>query len=174
MSKFHVMSLGGFIHQEGIDTTLESFAELFHNVTSKHKKRMVLSMITKGVLTEHIHQKVSQLEIQEAVHLIPWSEQETIEEMYEDASIMILPSRENIVKLIGEAFSFGLPVVCYAKENLRDIIDHSCGMLMEYQDYEQNISNLSEIMRMLYFDPEVRKILKKGAIKKYESQFSWS
>ena len=174
MSKFHIMSLGGFIHQEGIDITLESFAELFHNVTSKHRKKMVLSMVTKGVLTEHIHKKVSQLNIKNAVKLVSWSEQETIEEMYEEASIMILPSRENIIKLIGEAFSFGLPVVCYEKEKLREVVDHSCGMMIEYGNYEENIYQFSEIMKMLYFDPEARKILKRGAMKKYETQFSWA
>ena len=173
MSKFNVLSLGEFIHQEGIDITLEAFAEMYHEVTSKHQKQMSFAMVTKGILSDYINEKINNLKIQEAIEIVPWSEQEVIEDWYEKASIMLLPSNGNISKLVSEAFSFGLPVVCYENEKLYDIIDHSCGMMVTNQTTQQNITNFSEILRMLYFDPEARKILKKGATRKYESKFSW-
>lgn len=173
MSKFYVLSLGEFISKEGIEITLESFADLYHDVTSKHQKQMQLIMVTKEILTEYIQDKINSLDISDAVKMVPWSEQEMIEECYNEASIMLIPSRENISKLVSEAFSFGLPVVCYDNENLYETVDPSCGMMVECGSTQQNIYAFSEVMRMLYFDPEARKILKKGAIKKYETQFSW-
>lgn len=174
MSKFNVLSLGEFIHQEGIDISLEAFANLYHDVTSKHQKMMQLSIITKGTLTEYITNKIKQLGIQSAVVMVPWSEQEVIEDCYEEASIMILPAKENVSKLVAEAFSFGIPVVCYNDEVLKDTVDATCGMMVDYSTFQENISNYSEMLRMLYFDPEARKILKRGATKKYESEFSWA
>ncbi len=173
MSKFTVLSLGEFIHQEGIDIALEAFAEVYHDVTSKHQKQMKLGMVTKGILSDYINDKIKSLKIKEAAQIVPWSEQEAIEEWYESSSIMLLPSKDNISKLVSEAFSFGLPVVCYDSEQLGDIIDPSCGMKINYGSTQQNINNFSEILRMMYFDPEARKILKKGANRKYESKFSW-
>ena len=173
MSKFNVLSLGEFIHKEGIDVALESFADLYYDVTSKHQKQMKLIMVTKGTLSDYIEQKVNNLGIKKAVEMVSWSEQEEIEEWYKNSSVMLLPSADNITRLISEAFSFGLPVVCYDSEELEETVDPTCGMTVEYDNYQESVMGFSEVLRMLYFDPEARKILKKGALKKYETQFSW-
>ena len=86
---------------------------------------------------------------------------------------MLLPSADNITRLISEAFSFGLPVVCYDSEELEETVDPTCGMTVDNDNYQESVIGFSEVLRMLYFDPEARKILKKGALKKYETQFSW-
>ncbi len=173
MSKFNVLSLGEFIHKEGIDVTLEAFADLYYDVTSKHQKQMKLIMVTKGALQDYIHERANKLGIQKVTEIIPWSEQEEIEDWYKNASVMLLPSTDNITRLIAEAFSFGLPVVCYESEELDDTMDPSCGMTIEHDNFQDNVIEFSDVLRMLYFDPEARKILKRGALKKYETQFSW-
>ena len=66
-----------------------------------------------------------------------------------------------------------MPVVCYESEILEEAIDSSCGMTIEQDNFQENVTEFSDVLRMLYFDPEARKILKKGALKKYETQFSW-
>lgn len=171
--KFYVLALGEFIHQEGINVALEAFADLFHDVTSKHQKQMKLLMVTKGTLNPYICKKVQELQIEIAVQMIPWSEQEAIEKWYEAASIMLLPSTENPSKLISEAFSFSLPVVCYERAELEETINPACGIMLERGTFQQNIFNYSEVLRMLYFDPEARKIMKRGARRQYENLFSW-
>ena len=173
MSKFNVLSLGEFIHKEGIDVALEAFADLYYDVTSKHQKQMKLIMVTKGTLQDYIDKKANKLGIKKVIEIISWGEQEEIEDWYKNASVMLLPSTENITRLIAEAFSFGLPVVCYESQELDDTMDPSCGMTIEYDNFQENVIGFSDVLRMLYFDPEARKILKKGALKKYETQFSW-
>ncbi|MDB4443434.1 glycosyltransferase [Saprospiraceae bacterium] len=173
MSKFNVLSLGEFIHKEGIDVTLEAFADLYYDVTSKHQKQMKLIMVSKGSLQDYIHEKADKLGLSKVIEIIFWSEQEEIEEWYKNASIMLLPSKGKITRLIKEAFSFGLPVVCYESDELDEIMDPSCGMTIENDNLQESIIEFSDVLRMLYFDPEARKILKRGALKKYETQFTW-
>jgi len=173
MSNFNVLSLGEFIHKEGIDVALEAFADLYFDVTSPHQKQMKLIMVIKGTLQDYILERANKLGIKKTIEIISWSEQEEIENWYENASVMLLPSTNNITRLIAEAFSFGLPVVCYESEELENTIDPSCGMTVKYGNFQENIVKCSDVLRMLYFDPEARKILKKGALKKYETQFSW-
>lgn len=173
MSKFNVLSLGEFIHKEGIDVALESFADLYYDVTSKHQKKMKLIIVTKGALQDYIDERANKLGINKVIEIVSWSQQEEIEDWYKNASVMLLPSTDNINRLIAEAFSFGLPVVCYESKRLDGTIDPSCGMTIEQVNFQENVIEFSEVLRMLYFDPEARKILKKGALKKYETQFSW-
>ena len=46
-------------------------------------------------------------------------------------------------------------------------------MTIENDNLQESIIEFSDVLRMLYFDPEARKILKRGALKKYETQFTW-
>ena len=87
MSKFNVLSLGEFIHKEGIDVTLEAFADLYYDVTSKHQKQMKLIMVSKGSLQDYIHEKADKLGLSRVIEIIFWSEQEDIEDWDTDASI---------------------------------------------------------------------------------------
>ena len=75
MSKFNVLSLGEFIHKEGIDVALEAFADLYYDVTSKHQKQMKLIMVTKGTLQDYIDKnsaKISRLFHQTWLNRYPW------------------------------------------------------------------------------------------------------
>lgn len=170
---FNLLALGEFIHDEGIDIALGAFSDLYHNVTSKHQKQMEMTMITKGLKTEIIEEKIKNNQLEKKVKLVNWTEQEEVEFCYQNASILILPSNENLSKLVSESFSFGLPVISYENEHFADIVDQTCGMLINEESTGENMLAFSRLLRILYFDPEARKILKRGAMNKYEQAFSW-
>ena len=170
---FKVLALGEFIQEEGIDISIGAFADLYHTVTSKHQKQMEMVMITKGTKLESIQQKTKRYQIENKIELINWGDQEKVETTYQDASILLLPSNENVSKLISESFSFGLPVISYDNEMNSDLIDPSCGMLMNLETVGDRIEKFSQLLKMLYFDPEARKVLKKGAMNKYKDALSW-
>jgi len=170
---FNVLALGEFIDDEGIDISIGAFAELFHTVTNKHQKKMKMMMITKGLKLDSINQKVKENQIENKFELINWNEQDKVESCYEDGSILLLPSSENLSKLISESLSFGLPVICYENEFNSDVVDQTCGMLIHKENNSDYVQAFSQMLRMLYFDPEARKILKKGAITKYKKALSW-
>jgi len=173
MSNFNILTLGEFISEEGIKTSIESFSDLFHEVTSKHQRKMQMTIITKGTMDAFIIDMVKKFEIEKAVNIIPWSKQEEIENCYNNSSVMLLPNEGKISKLVEESLSFGLPVICYENEYMHDVLDPTCGMMIEKEGYQQNVVKFSDVLRILFFDPEARKILQKGATKKYEAQYSW-
>ena len=48
MKPFQVLSPGGFLDPEGIIIVIQSFAELYHTVTPKHKKLLRLTVIEES------------------------------------------------------------------------------------------------------------------------------
>ena len=170
---FKILALGEFIKDEGIDIALGAFAELYHTVTIKHQRKMSLVMITKGLQVDRIQEKTKELKIENKVELVNWGDQEIVEACYQDASIMLLPSNENLSKLISESLSFGLPVISYDNDHNAEAIDNTCGMLIQEENMGENVLAFSNLLRILYFDPEARKILKRGAMNKYKDAFSW-
>ncbi|MEL6922581.1 MAG: hypothetical protein AAFO94_00920 [Bacteroidota bacterium] len=46
-------------------------------------------------------------------------------------------------------------------------------MMVSHISREQSIQEFGAMLHMLYFDPEARKILQKGAGQKHSSQFTW-
>ena len=170
---FSVLALGEFIDDEGIDIALGAFSELYHTVTSKHQKRMEMMLITKGLKTEAIQEQIKTYQIENKVQLVNWNEQEKVEDSYRNSSVMLLPSKDNFSKLVSESFSFGLPVICYENDHIADIIDQTCGMLVSEDSSGETILEFSNLLQILYFDPEAQKILKRGAKNKYSDALSW-
>lgn len=170
---FSVLALGEFIDDEGIETALGSFSELYHTVTGKHQKQMEMMMITKGLKTEEINQQLKKYRIEDNVKLISWENQNQVELSYENAAVMLLPTKDDFSKIISESFSFGLPVICFENFYTKEIIDPTCGMMISEDSLGENIIEFSNRLRILYFDPEALKILKRGAKNKYTNAFSW-
>ena len=170
---FSVLALGEFIDDEGIDIALGAFSELYFNVTNKHQKKMEMMLITKGEKLDAIQQKIKNYQIDSKVELVDWSNQDKIESSYRNGSVMLLPSKDNFSKLVSESFSFGLPVICYENNHIEDIVDQTCGMLIPEDNTGESIIKFSNLLRILYFDPEAQKILKRGAQNKYAQALSW-
>ena len=170
---FSVLALGEFIEEEGIETSLGAFSELYHAVTSKHQKQMEMQMIIKGLKTDDIKQQLKNYKIEDKVELINWDNQQQVELSYENAAVMLLPTKDNLTKIISESFSFGLPVICFENFYNKEIIDPTCGMMVTADSVGENIIEFSNRLRILYFDPEAQKILKRGAKNKYKNAFSW-
>ena len=134
---------------------------------------MEMMLITKGLKLDIIQQQIKEYQIEDKVELVNWSDQEKVESSYRNGSIMVLPSRDNFSKLVSESFSFGLPVICYENNHIEDIVDQTCGMLVPEDNLGESILEFSNLLRILYFDPEAQKILKRGAKNKYTKALSW-
>ena len=98
---------------------------------------------------------------------------EKIEEAYNQAHLLLLPSQTKTYNGIMQALSKGLPVLSYRGEERETLIDLTCGMLIDYMSTGQSIGDFANLLRMLYFDPAACKILKKGALKKYTTLLQW-
>lgn len=174
MTLFNVLSLGGFIPTKDVEIAMEAFADFYHQVTNKHQRRLRITIIDKGGNSEHFEQLANSLSIRQVLTVINCSQQEGVEDFYAKSSTILLPTRQKLGMIIPEALSFGIPVLSLEEEHIKENIDNSCGMLVRFKGREQSIQDFSRCLKILYFDPEALKILKKGAFSKYEKNFTWA
>ena len=173
MTSFKVITLGEFMIGKQVEIAIKAFSAFYHDLTSKHQKKCSLVLIDKEEFINPLKDFASKHEIDKAIEFLSWEEQEKIKANYEDASVMFLPLRESTGRILPEALSFSLPVLSYKCKEVSEYVDMTCSMLCDYNSDEQNILAFAEMLRLIYFDPEARKILSKGALKKYETSFSW-
>ncbi len=173
MKNFNVLSLGGFISEEGTSIALESYAKFYFQLTAKHQRLTKLVIIHKGSNRNLIVSKADELEIRNQLMVLHYEKQNLVEQEYQKAAVFLLPEKEKIRQIIPEAYAFSLPVLCYHQKEIEEYVDQLTGMFVDDRTRSQNIDQFAEKLNMLYFDPEVLKILQKGALQKYNKQFSW-
>lgn len=173
MTPFTIITPGDYASRQEAEIAIQSFAKLYANVTNKHRKRIHFVVLSKGNYQDEILQISKKNNIADALRVIPWYKKETIAEIYNEAALLFLPTNENILMLIQDALSKGVSILSYDAIVQRQLIDHSCGILVQNISKEHSISTFAEMLQMLYFDPEARKMLRKGALRKYNSVVSW-
>lgn len=168
MKPFFVLAPGRFMNEPGINVTIKSFSSLYHNVTPKHQRRLRLIIIEAEDQIPLLRQQLSAERFSdEVVHIVSRQDIENAEAAYQNASLFFLPIDIDGYKVIPEALSFGLPVLTFDNPNIKTLLDNTCSMLVRSRSVSNAHEEFSRMLEMLYFDPEVRKILSKGAMDKY-------
>lgn len=173
MLTFKVLTLGKFIKGSEIDISVSAFADFYHGITTKHQKQSSLHVIEEQAEINELVSKIKQESLSKAVEIIPWENQGKIEKIYKTASVLLIPSLRKLESVFSEALSFGLPILCFDHSGQEDYVDQTCGMLVKHSSPGRSIQDFSEMLQLLYFDPEARMVLKRGAKQKYETQFTW-
>ena len=95
----------------------------------------------------------------ENIYLIP--EQRKIKDFYNNASIYVMSSREEgFPMVLLEAMEFGLPIISFANEGAKAIIEHNnTGILVKLRDVEA----LSEAISRMIENPKTRKRISSNA-----------
>ena len=171
---FIINTLGSFIMGDDIKNALESFRLFREGLTKKHLSRIQLVIIEKAMYLQTLNDLVQEYGIANHVQILDVEHQEEVTNAYKNGSIILLPTQNNLKKIIPEALSFGLPILTFKEQNDQKIIDNSCGMLVESWNIGNSIIQFAEMMNMLYFDPHVTQIMKKGAKAKYQKEFTFS
>ncbi len=173
MKPFFVLSPGNFFDEKNTSTTIKSFAELFNRVSPKHQKRLKLIFIEEDSHISRLNELLAKERLGNASVIINRFVVEEVEAAYLDASIFLFTGTPN-EKIIPEALSFGLPVLTFEDPSLKQYLDNTCSMLVK-NSFSNNVhEHFADLLEMLYFDPEVRKLLAKGAISKYNKELSWN
>ena len=173
MYPFSVLASSDIASDAGIEVVFRSFANFHHDLTPKHKKKSKLAFIDKGGYALTAIQWAEQLEIKTHVQVLNWKRIDAVNQAYEEATLFLLPSRSEIEGLAVQALSKGIPILSYREEEQEHYIDHTCGTLIDYYSKEKGIEDFANVMRMLYFDPEACKMLKKGALTKHTQRVEW-
>jgi len=157
-----------------VEIAIRSFAKFYYNVTNKHRNRIHLVIIDRGGQQKKEFCRLAEkYNISNSVRIISKYSKDSLKKALHHASLLFLPTSDSSQELISNALSNALPILSFDVFSLRKFIDNSCGLLFRFNSPEQSISTFSDMMRMLYFDPEALKMLRKGALKKYKTIFSW-
>jgi len=168
MKSFLVLAPGRFMNEPGVELAIKSFAQLYNNVTPKHQRRLNLVIIEEESHIPILQNQLSREPFGNAVRIISRRDIENTEIAYQSASLFLLPIKMDGYKVIPEALSFGLPILTYENPSNKTLLDNTCSMLVGRRSKDNPYEEFSRLLEMLYFDPEVRKILARGAIQKYE------
>ncbi len=173
MTPFVVLSPGRFVDQTGVEIAICTFANLYHDLTPKHQKKIKLVIIEEADEIVHLEKQIAKENLKNAVNIIHRSDMDNVEAAYENASVFLFPAMVYSHKIIPEAMSFGLPILTYENPDFKDILDYTCSMLVDKRYNYRGEDEFFNYLEMLYFDPEVRKILARGAMDKYENEMNW-
>ncbi len=168
MEKFNVLAIAEQLSDVELDLVISCFSELYHRVTFKHHKRISLKVICDLEQSETVLTLSRIYKVGPNVEVIPKHDEAALNWETLGISVLFLPTAKRVGKVIRTALSQSIPVVSFENESISEYIDQSCGMLVRRQGIGQNKDTFARIVCMLYFDPEVRKLLKKGATKKYK------
>lgn len=173
MQSFLVLSPGSFINEAGVEITIKSFARLYHKMTPKHQKRLKLVFIEEAKQISILEGQLSRNALDGVFQIINREEVSKVEKVYQQASLFLFPTRMKINKIIPEALSFGLPILTYEYPDVRTYLDNTCSILVRQQKHSDEYLIFADMLEMLYYDPEVRKLLARGAAYKYENELNW-
>ena len=155
-----VIAIGRYTHQKGFDYLIHAW-----KIVCEHHTDWTLDIIGGGELMQELQSLIDENHLGEYVHLV--SPTTHIEEIYQQASILVMSSRyEGLPMVLLEAEAFGLPIVSFAcKCGPRDIItDGIEGFLVP----EGNINILAAKVIELMDDETLR--LRMGIAAKLNSE----
>ena len=165
MNTLHFLSPGRFMDDEANLLVLHAFADLYHRLTPKHQRKIQLCVIEEPVFRQESESLCNNLMIAHRVVILDRNNASKVEDAYRKSGVFIYPSLHNQFKIISEALRFGLPILSVASSSIKDLVDHTCSMLLNQRKESALIEALSLQMEMLYFDREAFKLLKRGALK---------
>lgn len=172
MNPLKVITFGKYLDEEEYDIVCQSFRELYKNVTPKHRRNMRLVVIDEFENNAFLWKKAEEHGIENVLTIVN-KEIDEVGPILENASVLLMPGDRIPVRLISKSFSYGIPIIGYHHLQDFDLVDQTCSMLVRFRNRYQVITEMTQMLKILYFDPEVRKILKRGTAMKYQSQFRW-
>jgi glycosyltransferase involved in cell wall biosynthesis len=173
MKPFLIIGLGRFLKENSVETVFAVFSEFYHSISYKYQKSSELVLIDKDYHHNLNKDLSTKYNIEGNTRLLPLSDQKQVEAMYGQGSLLLLPRKVNCSSIIKEAFQYGLPVLGYAHSSHDNLLDASTGLKVFYESEAQAIRSMADNIRLLKYDPEAVKLLKKGASKKYQAEYKW-
>lgn len=173
MYPFTILTVSDLASEAGVEIVMNSFSEFYHDLTPKHQRQIKLVFVDKGGYTIPVLHWAEKLNIQPITQVLNWKRMDKVEAAYKQANFLLLPAQRNTQQGIMTALSKSVPVLSYKNSDHEELIDMTCGMLIDYVSIGQSIGDFGNLLRMLYFDPAACKILKKGALKKYATLLQW-
>jgi starch synthase len=157
---FTVLYVGSISVRKGLRYLIEAFSQLDH----PNKKLIIVG-------PENNPNGISDLAIPEGVIFTGVLKGEQLEAAYKSASVFCLPSiEEGLALVLGEALSFGVPIIATENTGADDIItDGEEGFIVPIR----NSKSILEKLQLLADDKATYEAMKTKAVKKASSLKGW-
>ena len=79
-----------------------------------------------------------------------WVERDQLSKFYRTSNMFFFPSHEGAGMVVPEAFSYGLPVLCFQNCGPGFFVNEKSGIRVAYSNYNQSIHDFSLQILKLY------------------------
>jgi glycosyltransferase involved in cell wall biosynthesis len=165
-----LLYVGRFLYLKGLGLGLRAVAQL-------HSRgiRVSLTMVGQGPEEERWHALARELGIDGCVHWVPWMRHSDLLKMLSTFDAMLFPSlRDAGANVVLEALSVGLPVVCLGLGGPAEMVDRTCGRVIDVEGRSEDevIAAMADAMAELAGDRELLDRLRAGASAR-ATHFRW-
>lgn len=172
-SDFTVLTAGALLPENGFDLAIRSFARFYHPLPLEEKKRCRLVIAGDGPDAGHLRNLVSEMELHGAVDIIPWLHYSDMHELLSSSDVFLYSGMQGRCDRLADAFSTGLPVICFQDGICGDYVNKECGITIPHGRFDGTITRFAEAIRLLHDNPVLYQKLSLGARQVFNEEFSW-
>lgn len=170
---FTVLAAGALLPENGFDLAIRSFARFYHPLPLEEKKRCRMVIAGDGPDSAHLRKLISEMELEGTVSIIPWLHSGDMQALLAVADVFLYAGMQGRCDRLSDAFSKGLPVVCFTDGICGDYVNKDCGITIPHGRFDGTITRFAEAIRLLHGNPVLYQRLSSGARKVFAEEFSW-
>lgn len=166
---FIVASVGRLVHWKGFDLAIKSFA-IFHSKYPNSK------FVIVGEGSEHNNLKalVKKYRLRNVVSFVGQQSLRQVMVYLTKAEVFLFPSlHDGNPKVVLEALSAGMPVVCVDLGGPAEMVTEECGIKVRPVTIDQTIKGLADALLKLANNPDLRKKMGEAGRKRIAEYYSW-
>ena len=171
---FTILSAGRFVPLKGFDVTISSFAAFYNKLPPEDQPFAQLILVGSGPLGKRLRTQAREENIEHAITFIPWIERDHLSQIYRKSKVFLFPSHEGAGMVVSEAFSYGLPVLCFDNCGPGEFVDDDCGFKISYQKYNKVVADFQECLMRLFYDRVLLEEMSNNAFAKHAKAFDWN
>ena len=166
-----LLYVGRFLYMKGVGLGLRSIALL-----RSRSIRVSLTLIGQGPEQDRWQSLADELGISDLLHWVPWMPQAELLRIYRTFDAMLFPSlRDSGGNVVLESLSGGLPVVCLGLGGPAEIVNATCGRVIEAECRSESdvVLAMADALEELASDRALLAQLRLGASAR-AAEFNWS
>ncbi len=174
-AKFQVLTIGRFVPLKAFDLAIRSFAHCFHQQIPARQAKMQLTLIGQGPEKASLQQIAEACQLpSSAILFVDWLTRSELDQYFATSKLYLFPSHEGAGMVIPEAFSYGLPVVCFDNYGPGELVKDSCAIRIPYSNPEASIAAFSRAIGVYLHDEEFRSKHSENALQVFKNSYTWS
>ena len=139
------------------------------------KKEVLLTIIGSGSLKGSLTKYIQNRHLKKYVHLLGQVAHEKLYSHYKRSDIFLFTSlRDTSGNVLLEAMSYGLPCISFNHQGSKEILDDSCGILINITSIRQILDDLGAKIIWLQSNPKIRFEMGRNAVEKVRLEFFWN